>query len=209
MAKIGNTQKAYDFIYQQILSGTKELGSPISEVEIATALEMSRSPVREALKLLEMQGIIVHYQNRGTFVTDMSRKDISEIFQLRRMLELESLENACKYMDDSVLEELKKNIESLNENSTAQEYYSANTALHQAIVNYSGNSRLVKFYETLSMQIALVNRLSAKLPRHFQESREKHLAIVNAIMERNLEKASELLRMHLEEVRDKTLTMTL
>lgn len=209
MAKIGNTQKAYDFIYQQILSGTKELGSPISEVEIATALEMSRSPVREALKLLEMQGIIVHYQNRGTFVTDMSRKDISEIFQLRRMLELESLENACKYMDDSVLEELKKNIESLNENSTAQEYYSANTALHQAIVNYSGNSRLVKFYETLSMQIALVNRLSAKLPRHFQESREKHLAIVNAIMERDLEKASELLRMHLEEVRDKTLTMTL
>lgn len=207
MAKIGNTQKAYDFIYQQILSGTKELGSPISEVEIATALEMSRSPVREALKLLEMQGIIVHYQNRGTFVTDMSRKDISEIFQLRRMLELESLENACKYMDDSVLEELKKNIENLNENSTAQEYYTANTALHQAIVNYSGNSRLVKFYETLSMQIALVNRLSAKLPRHFQESREKHLAIVNALMERDLEKASELLRNHLEEVRDKTMML--
>lgn len=207
MAKIGNTQKAYDYIYQQILSGAKELGSPISEVEIATALEMSRSPVREALKLLEMQGIIVHYQNRGTFVTDMSRKDISEIFQLRRMLELESLINACKYMDDSVLEELKRNIENLNENSTAQEYYTANTALHQAIVNYSGNSRIVQFYETLSMQIALVNRLSAKLPRHFQESREKHLAIVNALMDRNLEQASELLKNHLEEVRDKTLMM--
>ncbi len=205
MARIGNTKKAYDYIYEQIISGKKALGAPISEMEISEILGMSRSPIREALKLLEMQGIIVHYQNRGTFVTDITRKDVEEIFQLRIMIELEALNNACVYMDDEVLSVLKNDIEKLTEQSAVEEYYAANTALHQAIVNYSGNSRMIKFYETISMQIALVNRLSAKLPSHFKESRQKHLAIVEAIIERNKEKATVLLREHLEEVRDKTI----
>ena len=205
MARIGNTKKAYDYIYEQIISGKKALGAPISEMEISEILGMSRSPIREALKLLEMQGIIVHYQNRGTFVTDITRKDVEEIFQLRIMIELEALNNACVYMDDEVLSVLKNDIEKLTEQSAVEEYYAANTALHQAIVNYSGNSRMIKFYETISMQIALVNRLSAKLPSHFKESRQKHLAIVEAIIERNKEKATVLLREPLEEVRDKTI----
>lgn len=207
MARIGNAKKAYDYIYQQIISEKKELGAPISEMEISEALGMSRSPIREAFKLLEMQGIIVHYPNRGTFVTDMTRKDIAEIFQLRIMIEMEALDNAYIYMDESVLSTLKQNIEKLDENSEVDEYYTANTALHKTIVNYSGNSRMIKFYDTLSMQIALVNHLSAKLPSHFQESKQKHLAIVEALIKKDKEEAAKLLREHLEEVRDKTMLL--
>lgn len=207
MGKAGNTQKAYDFIYHEILSGKKKLGEPISEAEIAGTLEMSRSPVREALKLLEMQGIIVHYQNRGTFVTDITRKDVAEIFELRILLELKALPNACKYMDDAVLERLKRNIENLNEKSKPEDYFKANTALHHTIVNYSGNNRLVNFYETLSMQIALVNRISARQSSHFRESRKEHLAIIEALAGRDEEAAAKCLSTHLENVRDQTMRL--
>lgn len=207
MGTSGNTKKAYEYIYNQILTGEKSFGAPISEAEIANGLGTSRSPVREALKLLEVEGVIVHYPNRGTFVTDMTREDLSEIFQLRILFELQALRMACQFMDDSILQELRRNIECLNEESTPQQYYSANTALHETIVHYSGNKRLIKFYNTLSLQIALVNRLSAKLPSHFKESRKKHLDIVDAIIQRDSTKAEQLLQSHLEEVRDKTLAM--
>lgn len=207
MASNNNTEKAYQYIYELILSGEKKQGEPISEMEIAGSLNISRSPVREALKLLEMQGLIVHFQNRGTFVAEISRKDVAEIFQLRILLELEALKTAAGIMDEAILDRLKADIENLNENSTAKEYYAANTALHEAIIRYGGNGRMEKFYKTLSMQIALVNRMSAKLPDHFRESRDEHLAIVAALTERDEKKAVRLLRNHLERVRDKTLVM--
>jgi len=201
----GNVKKVVDYIYNQILTGERELGSPISENQVAEILGISRSPVREGLKLMEGEGLIVHYNNRGTFVSDITRDDIEEIFELRITFELMALNNACSFMDHAVIAELKKNIMALNENSKPREYYSANTALHNAIVQYGGNKRLAKFYDTLSMQIALINRISGKLPSHFRESRKKHLNIVLAIEERNLDLARQLLKEHLEDVRANTL----
>lgn len=201
----GNVKKVMDYIYEQVLNDVWPLGSPISEMEIAQTLKVSRSPVREALKLLEGQGVLTHYPNRGTIVTDMNHRDIEEIFELRIQFELMSLKKACQYMPENLIREIKERIENLNEGLQPEEYYAANTALHNAIVQYSGNERLIRFYDTLSMQVALVNRISGKLPSHFQESRAKHIAIAEAIEKRDYLLAKERLTLHLEEVRDSTL----
>lgn len=197
--------KVYDYLYKGILSGDIPLGSPIAELELGKALGLSRSPVREALKRMEGEGLVSHYQGRGTFVTDITVRDLEEIFELRIMFELHSLPLACMYMDDEILQELQNAFESLGEDSDEQQYYDANSLLHSSIISYGGNLRLEKFYKMLDAQFAIVNRISARDPEHFDMSKEIHLNIVKAMRERDVERAQELLKEHLNQVKERTI----
>ncbi len=197
--------KVYDYLYNGILSGDIPLGSPIAELEVGKALGLSRSPVREALKRMEGEGLVSHYVGRGTFVTDITVRDLEEIFELRIMFELHSLPSACVYMDDETLSELQNGFERLNENSTEQEYFDTNRILHSSIISYGGNLRLEKFYKMLLAQFAIVNRISARDPEHFDMSKEMHLNIVKAMKARDVARAQELLREHLNQVKERTI----
>lgn len=200
-----SVNKVYDYLYNGILSGDIPLGSPIAELELGQKLGLSRSPVREALKRMEGEGLVSHYLGRGTFVTDITVKDLEEIFELRIMFELHSLPSACKYMDDDTLSDLQNAFENLNENSTEQQYFDANHLLHSSIISYGGNLRLEKFYNMLLVQFSIVNRISARDPEHFKTSRAVHLNIVKAMKERNVEHAQELLKEHLLQVKERTI----
>lgn len=197
--------KVYDFLYNGILSGEIPLGSPISELEIGNALGLSRSPVREALKRMEGEGLVSHFLGRGTFVTDITVSDLQEIFELRIMFELHSLPMACMYMEDELLDELAEAFENLREDSDPQQYFDANRVLHSSIISYGGNLRLEKFYNMLLAQFAIVNRISARDPEHFESSREIHLGIVKAIKARDVDTARELLSKHLQQVKENTI----
>ncbi len=201
----GAIDKAYQYLYGGILSGELPLGSPISEMEISAALKISRSPIREALRRMETEGLVHRYPGHGTFVTNITQKDLEDIFELRIMFELQALHTAYKYFDSEYLDALERDFMYLNPDSQPQQYYDANTRLHTGIIAYAGNERMEKFYNQLLAQMAIVNRISARDPEHFVLSREKHLAIVQAIKQRDLEKAEQYLRAHLEEVRDRTI----
>lgn len=201
----GAIDKAYQYLYEGILSGEFPLGSPISEMEISATLEISRSPIREALRRMETEGLVFRFPGHGTFVTNITQQDLEEIFELRIMFELQALHTSCRYFDDEFLDALERDFTYLNPDCQPQQYYDANTRLHTGIIAYAGNERMEKFYKQLLAQIAIVNRISARDPEHFVLSREKHLAIVRALKERDLQKALENLRAHLEEVRDRTI----
>lgn len=201
----GAVDKAYQYLYGGILSGEFPLGSPISEMEISTTLKISRSPIREALRRMETEGLVRRFPGRGTFVTNITQRDLEEIFELRIMFELQALHTACQYFDDEYLDGLERDFTSLNPDSHPQQYYDANTRLHTGIIAYAGNERMEKFYQQLLSQMAIVTRISARDPEHFVLSREKHLAIVQALKKRDLENAEKYLRAHLEEVRDRTI----
>ncbi|HIZ82688.1 MAG TPA: GntR family transcriptional regulator [Candidatus Mediterraneibacter pullistercoris] len=201
----GAIGKAYQYLREGILSGDLPLGSPISEMEISAKLQISRSPIREALRRMETEGLVYRYPGRGTFVTNITRKDLEEIFELRIMFEVQALNTASRYFDDKFLEALERDFADLNPDSQPQQYYDANTRLHRGIIAYAGNKRMEKFYKQLQTQIAIVTRISARDPEHFVLSRERHLAIVRALKERDVEKAKACLTIHLEEVRDRTI----
>ena len=93
----------------------------------------------------------------------------------------------------------------LNENSDPQQYYDANHLLHTSIIAYGGNSRLEKFYDMLTAQFAIVNRISARDPEHFNASKKKHLNIIRALKQRDEASAERYLFQHLNEVRDRTI----
>ncbi|WP_072524724.1 GntR family transcriptional regulator [Clostridium sp. Marseille-P3244] len=197
--------KVYDYLYEGILSGEIPLGSPIAEQDVGKKLGLSRSPVREALKRMEANGLVSHYLGRGTFVTDITVRDLEEIFELRRMFELHSLSSACMYIDDDTLDKLQDAFENLNERSSAQEYFDANKLLHSSIISYGNNLRLEKFYNMLLAQFAIVNRISARDPEHFNRSKSIHLNIVKAMKDRDVERAKKLLGEHLNQVEEQTI----
>ena len=201
----GAIGKAYQYLSEGILSGELALGSPISEMEISIKLKISRSPIREALRRMESEGLVYRYPGRGNVVTNITQRDLEEIFELRIMFEVQALNAACQHFDAEFLDSLEKDFTYLKPDSHPQQYYEANARLHRGIIVYAGNERMAKFYRQLQAQIAIVNRISARDPEHFVLSREKHLAIVRALKAKDLDEAKKQLREHLEEVRDRTI----
>ena len=154
---------------------------------------------------MEAEGLVSHFPGRGTFVTDITQRDLEEIFELRIMFELHALHTACRYFDEEMLDRLEQAFLDLNENSDPQQYYDANHLLHTSIIAYGGNSRLEKFYDMLTAQFAIVNRISARDPEHFNASKKKHLNIIRALKQRDETSAERYLFQHLNEVRDRTI----
>jgi DNA-binding GntR family transcriptional regulator len=203
--KISAAEQAYEYLYNGILSRELPLGSPISEPQISAALDMSRSPVREAIKRLEAEGLFTCHPNRGTFVIDFSRQDMEEIFELRILFETFALRRACENMDSKTIEKLEREIESLNEDSGPEEYFEYNRHLHRAIINYGGNGRMARFFRILAIQLNVINRITAEDPECFANVKKQHLQIIQAIKQRNYGLAKKHLTGHLQDVFERTM----
>ncbi len=190
---------AHDYIYTQILNGSIAQGQPIIEMNIAEKLGMSRSPIREAIKRLDAEGIVTIYNNRGAFVKNITIQDIEDLFELRILFETASLKDAINRIDDAAIKKMEEDLRKVRIDSTFDEYHALNNVVHETIIKYGGNKHIRFFYEALNMQMKIVARISFSSPNHLSASSESHAAILDAIKERNLKKAQDLLREHLEE----------
>ncbi|XBS70368.1 GntR family transcriptional regulator [Acerihabitans sp. KWT182] len=192
---------AYKYILEGILSGKIVQGTPISEMEVSQILGISRSPVREALRKLEAEGLIIIFPGRGAFVIEISDQDIREVFELRILLECHSLKRACFCITKEWLIEMKTKINLLSpETSSANDFYAIDFELHSAIVVNGGNKRLIKMYKNVLFQIDMIRRISSMNPQHFATSRDYHLQLIDSIYNRDLDAAENILSEHLDYV---------
>ncbi len=196
----------YNYLYESIVSYKLLPGQAIVEQEISDLLGVSRTPVREALKKLDAEGLVHHIPARGTFVEELTTQDVEEIFELRAMFEGMALKAAINDIPDSEIEEVEKLLNSLIEDETSPEdFYKSDRVLHQMIVNYSRNHRMVNFLNTINSQLERLRRISAMTPRRLDKSKQEHIEILGAIKERNLDKAVELLHSHIANIKKSTL----
>lgn len=200
----GVAGKAYDYIFNCIVSGEFPLGSPISEADIAATLGISRAPIREAFKILQAESLITYFHGRGTFVMTISQEDVIELFELRIAFEITALRNDYNIIPDYELIKVRKAIEALDDNAMPEQFYAVDSMLHGMIVRYCGNERLIRFYDTINKQFSIVRRISASDPDHFSRSKKWHFKILDAIQNRNLEDAEKLLYNHLRETQNST-----
>jgi DNA-binding GntR family transcriptional regulator len=196
---------AYDFLYERIISHKLEPGTPIVEQEISSMLGISRTPVREALRLLEAEGLIRHIPARGAYVSSITTQDVEEIFSLREILEIGALRIGISRMSDAEIEEVEKVLLALDENCKDVDFFNSDRILHELIVTYSGNRRLVNFINMINAQIERIRHISALRPQRLEKSKTEHLAIINAIKKRDIEAASKLLYDHIENVKRSSL----
>ncbi len=212
MAKQELKNIAYDYLLSSIMSYELAPGQVIVEQELSNLLGISRTPVREALKQLELEGLVHHIPSRGTFVKDITVQDVEEIFQLRELLEVAALKMAIIDITDDELSQIRIRLEQLddariNERATKEEFYGSDRELHRLIMKYSRNSRMINFHKTIESQLERLRRISSMTPMRLAKSKQEHLALLNALCSRDLKSATFLLTTHLHNVKESTLNV--
>ncbi len=202
---LGKVTGLVEALTTAIGAGEFRPGEPLIERRLAQRFGTSRTPVREALRYLEHQGMVFSVPGKGTFVAPVSTQDIEEVFVLRELLETMAARLAAPRIPREDLVFLKDRLESLSTGSPSQEYFDADRRLHELFSRYCGNRRLGELLSYLSTQIIRVRHTSALLPRRFEASRQEHLAIVNALLGQDIDEVEARLRHHLRNVRESAL----
>ena len=188
---------------QAILGGQLKPGQRIVESEIAQAMALSRGPVRDALKLLENERLVVRYPHRGAFVAWLTLRDAEEIYSLREALEVVALHNAIKYATDEQVGELSHVINQMTvrqqEEYTQTEATDLDLEFHHTLCRISGHGRALAAWTALRDQVRLLLLTHRILhPMDFRENAvEWHRHLVDAVLQRDGQAAEVVLREHL------------
>lgn len=191
---------AYEYIKNAILTDEMKPGSPVIETELSEKLEMSRTPIREALRELEAEGLIESYPARGTVVTVITTSDVEEIYELRVLLEVWALEKSFPYIKESELDYVEKMFMESYKTFDWETYHKADRLLHKLIIEKSRSKRLIGFIETLNVQIERIRRFSAQDPSRKDDSFKEHMDIIDKIRKRDLTASKKSLIKHLRSV---------
>ncbi|WP_290058119.1 GntR family transcriptional regulator [Amycolatopsis solani] len=192
-------EQAYLFVRDQLVMLDIPPGSPIAEEELGTALGMGRTPIREALKRLESERLVVAYPRRGTFATDVNISDLAHISEVRRTLEPMATAAAAARAtaaDRATLTELRAGLDAGVPDGDNAELLRTDLALHRAIYRCVHNPYLEDTlirYDNLATRIwgVFVPRLSG-MAGHVDE----HVPLLTAIIEGDAEKAAALTLEH-------------
>ena len=197
--------QAYNHIFNRITNFYYKPNDPIIENDIGHELCISRTPLREALRRLEADGLVYKIKNRGTYVRGFTYEDVVEICDIRKMFELYALKICVERVAQEDLWKIRDMLNALTKDSPADLYYQSDVRLHSLIMRYCMNSKMITFLESLNSQLEAFRRMSGSMPMRLDKSRQEHLEIISSIEKRNYEKAAEALSVHLENVKKYTI----
>lgn len=197
--------QVYDYLLEAIISNKIPSGNPIVESTIAKELNVSRTPIREALLELEAEGLVSRYPSIGTVVSHISPYDVEEIFDLRILLELHALKTSLSKITLEELERLEEKFHTYDLKSSKEAYHLVDQELHSTIVNKAGNMRLKRFLDMLNSQIERFRRLAALSETRVAKSKKEHLEIIYHLKNRDLMSSKSSLKNHLSGVKNSTL----
>lgn len=197
---MGRKDEAYQYLKNAILSNKLKQGEPIAELTIAEELQMSRTPIREAMRILEHEGLIVSYPARGSFVSVITPLDIEEIYELRLLLESWALERSFPYITAEELDELEQRFHQGYQSRNWETLHEADKDLHALFISKSGSKRIREFVDILNGQSDHIRHTSAMQIDRIELSYKEHLEIIRNIREHNLQRAKDSLHHHLHSV---------
>ncbi|MBW1691155.1 MAG: GntR family transcriptional regulator [Deltaproteobacteria bacterium] len=186
---------------QSIITGEIKPGTRLRETELSRSLNISRSPIREAFRILESEGLVQINPNKGTFVIHITEKDLQEIYELRILLELYGLRQAFKNLAKEHFKEMEKLLQEMERKLAVKDYISylnVSHEFHEFYLERCGNERLFYIFRILKNNILAIQFFAYSYPAHGSNSLEEHKKILAALMKGDLEKAVGDLRIHLE-----------
>lgn len=196
---------AYVSIRKSILSGQWKIGEIYNEKAIAADLGISRTPVREALLELASQDLIIFLPRRGLMVNRFSRRDVDEIFELRKAIELAAVEKIARTSPPFDLFEIEESL--LKQRKAANEkdypaYMEADRLFHTRFSKLTNNRRLIAILENLRDMIHLMGSQALSLEGRALEVIEEHRAIFQAAKKGNVEEVRRAMEHHLEKSKE-------
>ncbi len=195
------TDIAKRHIEEWIITGRFQPGEQLKEEEICQRLEISRPPVREALKALEATGLVIKKPRRGVFVPEMTEKDIWEIYTLKAALYEMAIDLALPKITIKEIAKLESLMEKMEacvnkEPPDVLKYQKYHRSFHTTIMDVAGNGRLKTIAANLHNQVSMISYKTLQERRHYLSSLRYHRKILQAIKERNSEYARQLTKDH-------------
>lgn len=207
------SDRAYLALREDILDGDLAPGAVLAEVEQATRLGVSRTPLREALGRLVADGLVASQAGRGLVVTDVSIDTIHELFELRRALDETAARLAAKRRDPDVFAALETEFREVPERLDGTRpalaaYYELVARLDTAIDAAVDNPHLVAALENLRTHLARIRRLAKDDHERLRSAAGEHLMIVQAIRSGDSDLAAHATHVHLHHALQHALTTT-
>ena len=176
-----------------IRRGVLKPGERLMEIQLAEELGVSRTPVREAIRKLELEGYVIMMPRRGTYVASMSIRDINEIFEIRTALESLSNGLAAERITDEELESLQRLLVMIGgyvEEGNMDKIVETDIEFHDLLYRAARNSRLVGIISNLREQLTRFRTLSMSYPGRLETTLEEQREIVEAIAEGDVKRAT-------------------
>ncbi|MBP1764898.1 MAG: rspR 3 [Firmicutes bacterium] len=186
---------------EAIVAGTLKPGERLMEIQLAEELGVSRTPVREAIRKLELEGFVVMIPRRGTYVADLSIKDVNEVFEIRTALDILAAGLAVERITEEELEQLERVLVEIGEyieQNDIEKIVAADGRYHDILYRASRNDRLVGIINNLREQFTRFRSISMAYPGRIKNTVDEHRQLVEAIAQRDIALAQRLAREHME-----------
>ena len=198
--------QTYDIIKNMIILREIEPGKKINEEHIANEIQVSRTPIREALCRLENEGIVKIIPRRGAFVSDLTETNVKEILLIREVLEGLVVRLAVENMDAKTLEKLRKAIEKVStipeDDRDLINYTRSEVDFHSILLSASNNQMLKNMMEMVNAHLQIIRLRTVVIPERAQKTVKEHQQILKAIEKGDTDSAEALMRKHVRSVRE-------
>ncbi len=188
------------FLRQMIFDGELEDGIRVPEKALCERFDISRTPLREALKVLANEGLITLLPNRGARVSTLTPEDIDEVFPIMGALESVAGEMAATAISDEGIAEIRALHYQMALHHTRKErleYFALNQKIHEHILKAAGNPTLTQMYKTLSGRIRRARYIANISQSRWDQAMQEHEVILRILGERDGPRLGELLKTHL------------
>jgi len=195
----------FNTLREAILRGDLHPGERLMEISLAQKLGVSRTPIREAIRMLEQEGLAVTIPRRGAMVAGMTEKDMEDVLQVREALDMLAADLACQKMTEEQLVELKaaeKHFEECTKNGSAKTLAEADVRFHDVIYNATGNTRLIGLLSNIREQLYRYRLEYLKDSSRYAETIAEHRAIVVNIETRNADALMVSMKNHVDRQAD-------
>lgn len=189
---------AYERLLQAIRSGVYKPGDRMVETELAKQLGTSRTPIREAMRQLESDGLVAHQPRIGATVRSLDYSEITELYEMRAVLEGTSARFAARAASDVELAELHAVNAEMENAGSVEALYEANRQFHRVILNAARNRYLVKSVEAVQKTLFILGPSTMEETDRATRAVAEHRAILDAFDARDQDAAEQAMRAHIE-----------
>ena len=200
---ISLTEKIYEVLKEEIINAELRGGDLLTEIELAQRFQVSKTPVREALTRLKNEGFAEVIPCKGYMISNISFREMKELFQLRYALEMGSMELVLSLATDNdiaALEQVARDILPVNDESSYRYYLAQNYKFHIRLAECTQNAKICSVLENVMNQLNRVLLLDWDTVEA-EYIRNEHLEVVEALKSRDPALYSEKLKKHIEETR--------
>lgn len=191
----------FNTLRQAILRGELKPGERLMEIHLAEKLGVSRTPIREAIRKLELEGLVTMIPRRGAEVARITEKNLRDVLEVRRELDAFSCELACDRITKQEGEELYRACEEFAAATATRDatvIAAADVKLHDIIVHAAGNERLTEILNNLSEQMYRYRFEYIKDTSNYEKLVEEHRIIYESILKKDKQTAAQTARVHID-----------